>query len=372
MPAVRKELILILLALCSATTGCFSPTVRRQQASASAGRELLLRIDAHFLRDDGLYSTEIGVAGPSPAAAACWPAAVQLSASVVGARVDSTLRVPLASRIDRMDAYWNPAGPVPGYDASPNPQKPDRYYDDNAWMALALLDAFELTRDAEQLRRARAALKFVLSGEDETLAGGIWWHEQTRASKNACSTGPAIVACLRMYRITGDKSYRAAGERLLRWINVNLRDVDGLYIDHITVEGKREPTKFSYNTGAMILAHCAMFDLTRDARYLDEARRSAVAGLRFWVSPATGAIRDDVAFGALFAESLLELYRRDGDRRWRDAALSAVEFLRVRNTTRDGWHPTKWDAPAPTKLDPVRLIDQSAAARAMLLIDAVR
>ena len=62
--------------------------------------------------------------------------------------------------------YWNDKGPVPGYDVSPGPKSVDRYYDDNAWMVLALVEASDILHDKKIFGYAEDTLKYVLSGED--------------------------------------------------------------------------------------------------------------------------------------------------------------------------------------------------------------
>lgn len=358
------------VALLSSLTGC-GLSERRQAATKSAGLELAMLIDVAFVQPDGRYAAELRDGKPT-GSAHCWPAAVQLSALAAAARVDDRWAIPLADYAVALDAHVCTFNGIVGYDASPNPQQPDRYYDDNAWMALALLETYSLTRDPEHLRRAKCALDFVLSGEDKSLGGGIYWHEQSRQTKNTCSNAPAVVACLRMARATGDARYSAAAIRLYEWTRHRLRDNDGLYFDYISSAGEINPTKFSYNSAMMVMANCELFDATQQLSYLDDARTTAKAAITRWIDPMTGVIIDDVPFASLLVESLLELYRRDGDRRWRTIANTAVDHCRTRNVDRRGWHPNRWDMQPRRPVDPARLIDQSAAARAMLMAEIVR
>lgn len=350
--------------------GCSSPAKQRDSLRQSA-LDLLLQIDAAYCMDDGLYAGELQNDKPT-AAAHAWPASVQLSALAAAAQVDPFWRNRLERYVVAMDAYWNTAAPIAGYDASARPRQLDRYYDDNAWLVLALLEAHWVTRDADHLRRADNAMKFVLSGEDDRLGGGIWWHEQTRKSKHSCSTAPTIVALLRLYQTTGKSDYYAAALRLYRWINSTLQDRDGLYFDHIKLDESIDRTKFSYNSGVMILANCEFFDITQEPKYLDEARRIAKAAVKFWIDPANGGVRDDAAFASLLLESLFQLYRRDGDQRWFHIASDCLRFVRDKNADKQGWHPTKWDEQPRTLLKSPKLIDQAATVRAFLQAEIVR
>ena len=77
----------------------------------------------------------------------------------------------------------------PGLDVNPPPKTPDRYYDDNAWISMSLLEAYQLTKDPKDLALAQDAYNFLMSGEDlTTLGGGIYWHEDRATSKKSRRT----------------------------------------------------------------------------------------------------------------------------------------------------------------------------------------
>ena len=96
-----------------------------------------------------------------------------------------------------LNGYWDArAVIVQGYDAYlSSPGNSDKYYDDNAWMVLTFVEAYELTGERKYLYRAADAMRFVLSGWDEKLGGGIYWREN-KTSKNTCSNGPSATAAL--------------------------------------------------------------------------------------------------------------------------------------------------------------------------------
>src|SRR5437763_1261379 len=124
-----------------------------------------------------------------------WGNGIQLSVLARAARRDpGAYRPVLETFFKGLDRYWEAGAAIPGYTAYlVSPGSDDRYYDDNAWVALALVEAYCVTRDARYLDRADAALRFVLSGWDEKLGGGIYWRVD-RKSKNSCSNAPAAVA----------------------------------------------------------------------------------------------------------------------------------------------------------------------------------
>jgi hypothetical protein len=345
----------LFLAITWLLSGCANP-------AREWGRDELARIERQFALHgsarDGLYRERLN----SDQIAFAWPLGVQLSALSAAASVDRAYERRLHEVIDAAGQYWRiDAHGLGGYDASCRNTGPlDRYYDDNGWLVLALVEA-------KDLRRAQRTLRFVLSGEDATLGGGIWWHERSRQSKNTCSNAPAIVACLAVDALAGNHEHLATARRLHDWTDAHLRetDGDGLYFDHLALDGKLDRTAWSYNTALMIRAKCMLFDVTRERRYLDDARRLALAAERRWVKPDTGAIADDSQFAHLLAEAFLELADRDVDaRRWRAVVERAITFAHNRNIDANGLHPKKWDAIPAVPLENAELIWQASAARA--------
>jgi uncharacterized protein YyaL (SSP411 family) len=293
-----------------------------------------------------------------------WPAGVQLSALAAAARIDPARTPDLVRYADALQDYWlvDDAG-LGGYNAVPGTPHRDRYYDDNAWIVLALLETHEITGEKRFLDRAIAAMRFVLSGEDDTLGGGIYWNE-ARVAKHTCSNAPAAAAALRLYAITRDVAWRDAGLRLYAWTRQHLRDpADELYIDWVRGDGASERHKWSYNSALMIRAGVLAAELSGDASRLAEARVTADAAIKRWCRE-DGAIADDAAFAHLLAEALLELHAATGEERYREAVDRALRFLATRNADPAGLHPKWWHVAPTHRLPFVRLIDQASAARA--------
>ncbi len=319
----------------------------------------------------GLYAQEIHPADRAfhLTPADCWSAGVQLTALTAAARLDpERYRADLRRFVDALnDQYWSDANGIGGYDDGPHPKPPDRYYDDNAWVALGLVEAYEVTHEQRDLDRAVATLRYVLSGEDDKLGGGLYWQERTKASKNTCGNAPGIAAAVRVYTYTHDRAQLDTAVRLYRWTVKNLRDDrDGLYYDNLTLGGKLSPHKFTYNTALMIRSGCLLYDATGDAAYLHDAQRSAASSVARWANPGTGAIADPSYFAHLLAESLLELSARDHDPRWAAADHAAVARVWSAERDPDGFFPERWDGPQTRPVRVARLINQASAARLLL------
>lgn len=331
------------------------------------GKEVLAQIDTDsWLPDSHLYAENATRENVDPShrqPAFMWGCGVQLSALIEAAKADpQAYTARLCEYADALHIYWRNDA-LGGYDCLPCPKPDDRYYDDNTWIVLALAEIYQITRQVKYLQQAEATMKFVLSGEDDKLGGGIYWHETSKESKNTCSNAPAIVGALQLYRLTKKPSYLDAGRRLYAWTQSHLQDTDGLYWDHISLDGNISKAKISYNTALMIRAACLFYELTRDESYLNEARQMGQAALDKWVGP-DGRVADRGAYAELLLGSFLALNEVDSDPKWLDTADRIVHFLHARLRDPNGRYPNRWDSPPSAPLDNFDLLEQAGVANA--------
>ncbi len=269
--------------------------------------------------------------------------------------------------------YWNDKGPVPGYDVSPGPKSVDRYYDDNAWMVLALVEASDILHDKKIFGYAEDTLKYVLSGEDSNLGGGIYWREAEKTSKNTCSNGPSAAACLAVYEKTKEPRLLQKAIQIYDWTKQNLQDPsDFLYWDAMTMNGKIGKDKWSYNTALMLRTAAELFRYTHEARYAKEATDLFTASWNHWIDPKTFAFKDEGKFAHLLFEALT-IYRKDLETTSpSDSQLqSIVEHLHGLRDPASGLYPSRWDAAKPSKGPKWELIDQASAARAYFIFASI-
>ena len=201
----------------------------------------------------------------------------------------------------------------------------DRFYDDNIWLGIDFTDLYSVFGKKAYLQKAETIWKFIESGTDTELGGGVYWCEQKKESKNACSNAPAAVFALKLYQATGDAAYFDAGQNLYRWTRRTLRDAgDGLYYDNLSVDGKLDRRKFAYNSGQMMQAAVLLYRITGKKKYLSEARELAAAcSARFFEAgtPGTGeperVLKDgNIWFSAVMLRGFLELAEVTGDDRY--------------------------------------------------------
>lgn len=364
---------LIWMSVSAASSGDAAEAEQQLAAKFQAwGAETLEQIERDFrLPGRDHYRERAAQRGDHPNQPAFnWSAGVQFSALAAAARVaPSEYLGRLKDYAHAMQDYWVEANGTGGYDVLPHPRNVDRYYDDNVWIVLALLETYELTDDAKHLDRAEAAMRFVLSGEDERLGGGVYWREKEQTSKNTCSNAPAIVAACRLYQKTNDSHYLAAAERLYKWTTSRLQDpTDELYWDNVQMVGDVDRRKYTYNSAQMIRANCLLYEIKGERRFRDRAQHVADAAIARWVNRDTGAIDDSGRFAHMLLESLAAVDRIAAEPQHRELIVACVEHVHDRLRNDQGRYPARWDTPRRRRRRRTyQLIDQASAARAYFL-----
>jgi len=320
----------------------------------------------YYLSDKSLYADKYTVGRKPGGVAFTWGVGVMLSALNAAAKWNPKYKLWLQEYADASHVYWNPAPPVAGYDVLPGPKPVDRYYDDNAWMALALVETYEILKDEKYLRWAEETLAYVLSGEDQELGGGIYWKETDKKSKNTCSNGPSAAACLAVYAHAKNPRFLTRAIGLYYWTKRNLQDPDDhLYWDSKGLDGKIGKAKWTYNTALMIRTASELFRLTGNDHYRSDVEEMVKSSLNHWVTPETSAIKDDVKFAHLLYESWtrakqLGLWAND----IKLELTAPLSYLHDRSRSAEGYFGNRWDQLPPTGADSYALIDQASAARA--------
>jgi Glycosyl hydrolase family 76 len=188
----------------------------------------------------------------------------------------------------------------------------DLFFDDNAWVGLALVQLHrmrgEFTLDADSgllgrirkalgssrrtlaLTRARQLHAFALAKwgtcNRGTVEGGLPWvdAEWNRDRGTGANAGHAELGA-QLAELTGDDELVGSSDtlgavRLFEWVTTNLRDPgDGLYWDKFLGDGQLDRTKWSYNQAVMLGASALLYRCTGDERYRDRGVEIADAVL---------------------------------------------------------------------------------------------
>lgn len=287
-----------------------APTSDHYQKLAS---EVMADIQQKFwVRPAKRYAKKAGGTDPDTV----WGAGVMFSAVVGAARHEpGRYRAVLQDFFEGLNGYWDSKAKVPGYEPAPTSGNGhDKYYDDNAWMVITFFEAYELTHSPRYRKRAEETLDFVLSGWDDTLGGGIWWHEahaEKAKGKNTCANAPSAVGCLLAAHYSQGQAAKQQlewAEKIIPWTVKNLQLDNALFADSIGLDGKQNRGQLTYNSALMLRAFLGLYRATKKPEYLQEAQRIGKAADSF-LDRETGAYRDPVKWAHLMVEADLELYR---------------------------------------------------------------
>jgi uncharacterized protein YyaL (SSP411 family) len=205
-------------------------------------------------------------------------------------------------------AYSPSAHPFPGM---------GRFYDDNAWIGLDFMQAYQQTGNPDYLAHAQDLFKFIEQGLHKD--GGLYWVEhEKRMSRNTCSNGPAIEYALRLYMATKDEKYLKIAQNMEQFMNAQLRSPEGLYWDNLGDDGSLSKDIYAYNQGTPIGADVLMYRVTQDPKYLERARQTADAALKYF-GEGDRLWKQAPCFNAIFFRNLLALDQVAPDPRYRQA-----------------------------------------------------
>ncbi|MFG1906338.1 glycoside hydrolase family 76 protein [Kribbella sp. NPDC048928] len=243
-------------------------------------------------------------------------------------------------RIAAYEFYWNSGTTPTGYDSyvrPPNGQGGDKFYDDNEWIGLNLIQRYKRTGDRAALARAKDIFALVIHGWDtdptHPCAGGVYWTQAPWSQdRNTISNGPAAELGAHLYLLTHDKSYLTWSQKMYQWAQTCMLAPNGLYWDHIDLAGNVEKTQWSYNQGVMLGAGVLLFKATGNPRYLHDAKSVAKASLAFYNTPEMLA-KQGAAFNSIWFKNLLILDSVSPDPRYRKAMQAYADYNW--NTTRD-------------------------------------
>lgn len=242
-----------------------------------------------------------------------------------GAQYDAALEVAAAAQEHYWDTETGKTG-LPGYASYPVGEYGDGgdfFYDDNEWVGLLDVQRYLTDNDEAALERAKQIFDLVVSGWDTDTShaapGGVFWTQAPWSTdRNTVSTMPAAELGLRLFQITGENSYLDWSVRMYDWTNTYLQRPDGLYNDHLGLDGTIESTIWSYNQGVPVGVNVLLYQATDDEKYLDEAKRVAEAAYGYYIDE--GRLGDQPAFfNSIYFKNLLLLESVTHEKKYSEA-----------------------------------------------------
>ncbi|GAC1575156.1 MAG: glycoside hydrolase family 76 protein [Candidatus Dormibacteria bacterium] len=283
----------------------------------------------------------------------------------------------IAAHLAALEDYWDPSDVPHAFASDPVPSRfgGDRYYDDNAWIGLALVQLERLRPGTAGLDRARELFDFAAGGWDERtdapLPGGVFWVEQGRGvgrrnhDRNTVSSAPNAQLGLHLVELgAAGRDQVAAAERMIAWVHASLPAPDSegqLFRDKIRDDGSIDAALWSYNQGSMVGAH-----VLRDRAGLSPDALASAEGIARAILawPLPRLMGQPPAFNAILFRNLLQLCAASSDDDLRTAIRSSLrayaDALLARPRDRYGL--------IRARESPATLLDQSAAVSVLALL----
>lgn len=234
---------------------------------------------------------------------------------------------------------------------------PGLAYDDNIWLTINFLRAYELTGNTAYLNKAEFLIRFILDEAWFEPLGGIFWDSRKEA-RHSCSNNPAIKPLADLYKHTKNEFYLNWAKKIYDF-SITLKDTElNVYHDLVHahqnengqwVEGTPGGGYYSYNTGAMISGAAALYGVTGDQKYLVEALSAAKGAFDYFgnkhiVEGYMGfPVSTTIWFNTILLTGYLELYlyAKKEAVTYIDAYQKSMDYA-YDNFSKDGYMPIDW------------------------------
>ncbi|WP_460356122.1 glycoside hydrolase family 76 protein [Mycobacterium sp. ZZG] len=223
----------------------------------------------HLRRLWGLPGTQLGVVA--------WPAAAQhrrfgtwhywWQAHLLDNLVDAQVRDPKPERLTAINRQ------IRGHRLRNLGRWTNDYYDDMAWLALALERAGRLTGVGRPKALDKLADQFLTAWVPED-GGGIPWRKQDQFF-NAPANGPAAIFLARHLSSLGEPLRRA--QQMADWMDETLIDPDTHLVFDGIKAGSLVRAQYTYCQGVVLGAETELAVRTSDPRHAERVRRLVAA-----------------------------------------------------------------------------------------------
>ena len=153
------------------------------------------------------------------------------------------------------------------------------WYDDMEWMTLALLRAWDATKDEEYKKQALFVWEDIKTAWNDACGGGMAWKKDQLDYKNTPANAPAAIIAFRLYQRFGKKEDLEWGEKIFTWNRDQLMDPETCFVwDGMNREGDGKidkDWKFTYCQGVMLGAALEYYRITGDKKQLELAEKIA-------------------------------------------------------------------------------------------------
>ena len=214
-----------------------------------------------------------------------WP-----NAHVLDVLTDGFLRTKDQAYVPKMKALLN------GIKLQNGNAFPNDFYDDMGWLALSSLRAYDLTKDEAYVLATNILWTDMKKGITDVQGGGMGWSKGKPNFKNTPANGPAIILAARLYRLQNKPEDLQTAKTLYTWLKSTLVEpVTFTVWDGINYEGTGviSKNKYTYNVGLFMGAGLELYKTTKEKAYLDDAVKTAIAGINDLELAPGGLMKDE-------------------------------------------------------------------------------
>jgi rhamnogalacturonyl hydrolase YesR len=264
-----------------------------------------------------------------------------------------------------------------GYQAYPvKLERSDRYYDDNGLVGIDYMESYFNTKNPIYLQRAKEVFKFILSGWNNDLGGGVVWLEGHNDQKPACTNGMATLTALKIYQGSKEPYYLDQGKKFYSWMYNTLRDSTGVIVNDIKPGGKLNRTFWTYNTGSLIEAAVLLYQFTGEKRYLQQAQQMAADSYKHFSKVPHDknlTLHIDLPwFVTVLFRGYEALYHVDGNYKYIAAVEKDLNYAWLNTRDQYGYTSHSW-TPKPDEMKkPKWLLDEACIAELYARLSLLR
>jgi uncharacterized protein YyaL (SSP411 family) len=242
--------------------------------------------------------------------------------------------------------YWNPQvghirhtrRHIGGFDPSTREKTGPRahaFYDDNGWLGLAFLEAYEITRVKRYLTYADDAFQFIAqTGWADGKGGGVWWDTgHVSRSSESIASGTALAALL--YQTTHNKSYLRTAQKYIGWADSHIWDAT----NDLYMRDPDSPILMGYVQSPMMVGFMSLCQTTKNDKLCDKAEQLGDAALKEF----TGTLHHGPQYDAVYLHWMLDVYAQDHNPRWYDLAVANAQRALANAQNKQGLFLKAWD-----------------------------
>jgi predicted alpha-1,6-mannanase (GH76 family) len=154
------------------------------------------------------------------------------------------------------------------------------FYDDEAWWALAWIEAYKVTGKQKYLDMAESIFKDLTTGWSDLFGGGSFWKKNPLQYKNAIANNLFGLTAARLYKETQKENYLEWLTQEIEWMSTTgMINADTYYVeDGLKDDGTpNRGQHYTYNQGVALAVLTEAFNITGNPAYLLTAESIADA-----------------------------------------------------------------------------------------------